>query len=138
MPKEKITLYIPKVFLQRIIAHAIKEYPLECCGILAGIADRIAKVYPMKNIERSSQAFFMDPEEQYQVFQEMEREKLELLGIYHSHPHSPAYPSSKDIELAFYPDAIMVIISLRSPPNPWVGAFKISEKEVKKIKLKII
>ncbi len=138
MPKEKSVLYIPKVFLERIIAHAAQEYPEECCGILAGKAGRISKVYPMKNIERSSQAFFMDPEEQYQVFQEMEREKLELLGIYHSHPHSPAYPSSKDIDLAFYPDVIMVIISLYSHQNPWVGAFKTSEKEVKKIKLKII
>lgn len=138
MPKEKISLYIPKAFLDKINAQAAQEYPRECCGILAGKKGRILKMYPIKNMESSSSSFFMDPEEQYRVFKEIEQENLKLLAIYHSHPHSDAYPSPKDIDLAFYPDTFMIIISLRHSQPPAIGVFKICAGKVKKIKFKIL
>lgn len=138
MSKEKVSIYIPKIFLEKIIAHAFQEYPLECCGLLAGKNNNILKVYPMKNTERSSSSYFMDPEEQYQVFKEIEQENLELTAIYHSHPHTPAYPSPKDIDLAFYPDTFMIIISLCQPQKPMVAAFKIWAGLVQKIAIKIL
>lgn len=138
MPKEKISLYIPKTFVDRIIAHAMQEYPLECCGILAGKKGRICKMYPMRNMEDSSSSYLMDPEEQYRVFKELEQENLELLAIYHSHPHSSPYPSQKDIDLAFYPGTYMLIISLRQPQNPVFGVFKICAGKISKIKFKIL
>lgn len=137
MPKKRL-LYIPQAFLDEIIAHASREYPLECCGLLAGKYNKIIKVFPMKNTEKSPSSYFMDPAEQYQVFQQMEEEELELLAIYHSHPHSIAYPSQKDIDLAYYPDTFQIIISLRPRQNPTVAAFKISEGGIKKIEMKIL
>ncbi len=92
----------------------------------------------MKNTEKSPSSYFMDPAEQYQVFQQMEEEELELLAIYHSHPHSIAYPSQKDIDLVYYPDTFQIIISLRPRQNPTVAAFKISEGGIKKIEMKIL
>lgn len=137
MPKDKICLYLPKNFLKKIITHAQKEYPLECCGLLAGKRRRIIKAYPMQNKERSSSSYLMDPEEQYQVFQQIEGEKLELLAIYHSHPFTPAYPSAKDIDLAFYPEALMVIISLIDYSKPSINLFQVKQGKVKKGLLKI-
>ncbi|MGB9699927.1 MAG: M67 family metallopeptidase [Thermodesulfobacteriota bacterium] len=136
MAKEKVFINIPKVFLEKMITHAFQEYPLECCGILAGKNCKVWKIFPMKNMERSSSSYFMDPEEQYQVFKEIEQEELELLAIYHSHPHSPAYPSPKDIELAFYPETSMIIISLLNPQKPSIKAFQVKERKVKKQTLK--
>lgn len=92
----------------------------------------------MENIEKSSSSYFMDPVAQYQVFQEIEQKKLELVAIYHSHPHSDAYPSPKDIDLAYYPDTFLLIISLRQLQKPNVAAFRIEEGRVKKIAIKIL
>lgn len=136
MRKEKVFISIPKIFLEKIIAHASQEYPLECCGILAGKNNKIFKIYPMENIEKSPISYFMDPKAQYQVFKELEQEKLELLAIYHSHPNSPAYPSPKDINLAFYPKTFMIIISLINPQRPSVKSFQIKNGKVKRLPLK--
>lgn len=138
MPKEKVSICIPKVLLRKLIAHASREYPLECCGILAGKNNKILKVFPMKNTEKSPSSYFMDPAEQYQVFRQLEQENLELLAIYHSHPYSDAYPSPKDIDLSYYPDTFMVIISLRQLQNPAVAAFRIEEGRMEKIAIKIL
>lgn len=132
---ENISLSISKFFLDEIIAHARRDYPQECCGILAGRKGEIIRVYPMENMEKSSSTYFMNPEEQYQVFQEIDREGLELLAIYHSHPHALAYPSARDIELAFYPDVLMMIISLLDFQNPFVAVFEVKEGKVKKANL---
>jgi len=92
----------------------------------------------MQNKERSSSSYLMDPEEQYQVFQQIEREKLELLAIYHSHPFTPSYPSAKDIDLAFYPEALMMIISLMTYSKPSINVFQVKQGKVKKGILKIL
>lgn len=90
----------------------------------------------MENLEKSPISYFMDPEAQYQVLKEIEQEKLELLAIYHSHPNSPAYPSPKDIDLAFYPETFIIITSLIDPQRPSVNAFRIKHGEVKRLPLK--
>ena len=54
----------------------------------------------------------MEPEEQLRVFQEIEKKGLEVSAIYHSHPHTAAFPSQRDVDNAFYPDSLILIISL--------------------------
>jgi proteasome lid subunit RPN8/RPN11 len=44
---------------------------------------------------------------------EIRAARLELLGIYHSHPEGENKPSPTDIARAFYPDAAYFIISVR-------------------------
>jgi proteasome lid subunit RPN8/RPN11 len=61
---------------------------------------------------------------------EIERQGWELLGIYHSHPHTQAYPSPTDVALAFYPDALYFIVSLADPDQPAVRAFRIVKDEL--------
>ena len=111
-------LEIPEELLKRIIEHARQEYPLESCGILAGTNGRITKTYPMANKEKSSSCYLMEPEEQLRVFQEIEKEGLELTAIYHSHPHTAAYPSQRDVDYAFYADSLILIISLMEKEVP--------------------
>ncbi len=112
--------------LQKIVEHAQAEAPLEACGLLAGVGATVERVYPMENADHSETSFQLNPEEQYRVFVEIEELGQELVGIYHSHPHSSAYPSARDVDMAYYPEAVYVIVSLLGP-RPEVRAFRIRD-----------
>jgi [CysO sulfur-carrier protein]-S-L-cysteine hydrolase len=123
--------------LNRIIEHARQEYPLESCGILAGKNGRITEFYPMANKKRSSSCYLMEPEEQLRVFQEIEKHGLGLLAIYHSHPHTAAFPSQQDVDYAFYPDSLILIISLMEKEVPQIGAFQIEKGKIERKAVKV-
>jgi proteasome lid subunit RPN8/RPN11 len=91
-------LEMPEELLNRIIGDARQEYPLESCGILAGKDGKITGSYPIVNTEKNSSGYRMEPEEHLRVFQEIERNGLELSAIYHSHPHTGAFPTQTDIQ----------------------------------------
>ena len=117
--------------LAEIIDHCRKEYPQEACGILAGKEGNIEEIYPMRNVsEKPETCYFMEPKEQLTVMKEMRTRGLEMVGIYHSHIDSPAEPSARDIELAFYSEVVYVIVSLTDKGNPSIRAFRIIEKNI--------
>ena len=91
----------------------------------------------MENTEKSSSSYLMAPEEQLRVFREVEEEALELSAIYHSHPHSPAFPSQRDVDYAFYRDSLILIISLMDPKGPQLGVFQIENGKIQQKGLKI-
>jgi len=127
---------IPQKLLNQIIEHSKQEHPLEACGILAGRNGVVEKVYQMQNVSETPATFyFMKPEEQLKVFKEMRKLNLEMIAIYHSHIDSPAHPSAKDLELAFYPEAIYIIISLQDFDNPHIQGFKIIENKIEEEKI---
>jgi proteasome lid subunit RPN8/RPN11 len=136
--KDLPDLEIPEHLLNRILEHARQEYPLESCGILAGKLGKITKFYPLGNTEKSSSCYLMEPEEQLRVFQEIEKEELELSAIYHSHPHTAAFPSQRDVDYAFYPDSLILIISLMEKKVPQIGAFQIEEGKIEEKAIKVV
>ena len=125
--------------LKKMIDHCIAGLPNEACGILAGKAGRVEKVYCLRNARPGPASYEMDPEEQFRVLKDIRREGLALAGIFHSHPSSPAYPSGIDVERAYwpgtlfpnYPEAVYVILSLRDRGTPVVKGFHISDGAVK-------
>jgi proteasome lid subunit RPN8/RPN11 len=68
---------------------------------------------------------------------EIRNNSEEMLGIYHSHVASEAYPSSHDVELALYPEVSYVIISIKDKKNPSIRSFKIIEGKITEEELKI-
>ena len=120
-------IYMKKEQVDEILAHSRGEAPAEACGILAGREGRVERVYQMVNMDRSSSTFLMEPKEQLKVMKEIRGAGLELTGIYHSHPESEAYPSAHDVELAFYPEASYVIISLKDAGSPGIKSYRIAE-----------
>ena len=118
---------IPRKLLAEMIVHAQEEAPTEACGILAGKNGRILKLYRARNADRSRVSYRLDPEEQYRIFEDIEARGWELVGIYHSHPTSPAIPSDTDEKQAGYPEASYVLISLTDPDAPQVRAFRLEE-----------
>jgi proteasome lid subunit RPN8/RPN11 len=111
---------IPKELLDAIVAHARRETPNEVCGWLAGEGDEIRRVYPVPNVAGDPQVGCrMDPEIQLSTVREIRDLGLELTGIYHSYPRTPAVPSVRDGELA-YPEAVHFIVSLAAPSPRFV------------------
>lgn len=113
-----------------MIEHSRRESPHEACGMLAGKHEKVERVYQMTNTDKSSETFFMDPKEQFKVMKETRNLGLKMVGIYHSHPETEAYPSAHDVELAFYPEISYVIISLRDKDNPRIRLFRIVDGEI--------
>jgi len=121
-------LYLTKKQAEKLIKHSKRESPDEACGILAGKEGKVEKVYPMTNTDKSAKTFFMDPKEQLKVMKEIRNLGLEMAGIYHSHLETDAYPSAHDVELAFYPEASYVIVSIKDKDKPNIKSFKIDEE----------
>lgn len=109
-----------------MVRHADSEYPNEACGLIAGLDGRAEKVFPMRNSEESPVTYVIDSKDQFQAFSEMEEQGWKLLGIYHSHTHTPAYPSPTDVRLAAYPDALYLIVSLQNREEPEIKAYRIN------------
>ena len=116
---------VSKRFYEEMIAHALEDDSIECCGVLAGTDGSFLKLYRMTNVENSPYRFSWDPRELLPVWNDMEDNNWEHRAVYHSHTHSEAYPSSTDVRLASWPEAFYMIVSLMDKDNPDVRAFRI-------------
>jgi len=125
------------VFYEEIVEQGLREFPNECCGLIAAEGDAPVKVFPMRNADASPVTYRLDGKEQLRVFDEMDEQGWELWGIYHSHTHSEAYPSETDIKLAFYPDARYLLLSLADRTAPVLRSFRITDGEVTEEELTI-
>jgi len=133
----KEMIKIPKSIYLQIIEHAKRESPLECCGILGGKDHTVEKAFELQNTERSPVRYTMSPQEQLKVFEEMEKESMEMVAVYHSHTHTIPFPSETDVKLAFYPEVSSIIISLREE-DPMVKAFRVGKEAIYLEKIEVI
>ncbi len=129
---------IPQALLEEIVAHAREEAPNECCGLLGGGGGEARTVHRTTNTFASPLRYEIDAMEQYRTMQEIEAAGDELVGIYHSHTRSEAYPSQTDINLAEgWPDPLYLICSLLDPDAPVVRAFAIRDGDVREVDLDV-
>ena len=129
-------LCIPKEIFEEMLLHCKEAYPNEACGILAGNGEEVFKVYKMSNIEKSPVSYEFDSREHIKAIRDMRENNHKMLAIFHSHPSSPAYPSAKDMNLAFYEDCVYVIVSLIEQ-EPVVKGFSIREGAVKEVRISV-
>ncbi len=83
--------------VEEIVAHARRDHPDECCGVIAGRQGRATRVIAMTNAERSPTGFSFDAQEQLRVWRDLDDRDEDLLVVYHSHTMTEAYPSRTDI-----------------------------------------
>ena len=121
---------IPRSIYQKMIDHARREAPVECCGILGGKDKTVQKSFEIKNVESSPVQFLIDPQEQLNVFEEMEETSMDMVAIYHSHPHTIPFPSEMDVQKTFDPETPSIIISLKEKDDPVVKAFRIGKEAI--------
>jgi [CysO sulfur-carrier protein]-S-L-cysteine hydrolase len=117
-----------------MIAHARAEAPNECCGMVASRDGEAVTVYRAENAAASPLRYEIDGAEQYRIQMAIDEADLDLGAIYHSHTRSAPYPSQTDINLAFYPDALYVIVGL-ADGDPEVRAFTIRDGQVAEAEL---
>ena len=128
---------ISRSLLDEIIQHAREDAPNECCGMVASRDGEAVAVHRAENTAHSPLRYEMDPAEIYRIVQkEIDDQGLDLGIIYHSHTRSAPYPSQTDINLAFYPDTLYVIVGVAAP-EPDVRAFTIRDGDVNEVGLEI-
>ena len=87
---------------QTMRRHVTAQAPLEACGLLAGKQDAVETVLRVRNADQSPVRFRMDAQEQYNAFEWIDANSLDLVGIFHSHPTGPETVSPTDIAEAAY------------------------------------
>jgi proteasome lid subunit RPN8/RPN11 len=120
-----------------MIAHARRAAPAECCGFLVGRDRDVFCSVEMDNISTSPTAFQIDAAAHIELRRLLRRARppLTILGVYHSHPGSAAYPSDTDVAQCFYPDWVQVIVSLAAR-TPVVRGFRIAAGQVTPVALR--
>ena len=125
-------LTIGKEFADDMIAHAQQEDPNECCGILAGRTDVVAKSYRIANATPSPYRYVMQPQDMMNAMRDSDANGWDIMAFYHSHTHSPAYPSPTDVRMAqqsgwLGDDVYYILVSLQDKANPQIRTFRIAE-----------
>jgi [CysO sulfur-carrier protein]-S-L-cysteine hydrolase len=110
--REARPLVIPSEFHDAMVAHCVREAPLECCGLLGGVAPLVSSIHPMRNASASEVRYDADPRDLISAVQSLRSRKAEILAIYHSHPRWAAIPSQTDLRENHYGDVPRIIVSL--------------------------
>jgi proteasome lid subunit RPN8/RPN11 len=107
-------LRITSAAFDAIVVHAREAAPRECCGLLIGVGAQIESAHPSRNIDPSAGRFLIDPHDHFAAIRAAREGGRQVVGVYHSHPSTPARPSASDLADASYAEYAYVIISLAS------------------------
>jgi proteasome lid subunit RPN8/RPN11 len=125
-----------RALYDEMVEHARAEAPNECCGMIASNNGEAVTVFRAENAAASPLRYEIDGAEQYRIQMEIDDAGLDLGAIYHSHTRSRPYPSQTDINLAFYPETLYVIVGLAGD-EPEVRAFHIRDGQVAEAELEV-
>jgi len=105
-------LVIPAEYHDAMVAHCVREAPLECCGLLGGVAPLVSSFHPLRNASASEVRYDADPRDLIAAVQSLRARGAEILAIYHSHPRWAAVPSRTDLAENHYGEVPRIIVSL--------------------------
>ena len=118
-------LMIDRAVYEEIESHLRACLPAEGCGLLAtrfdadGRPEHVEWFYPGSNLDDSRTSYTMDPREVVTALKDMDARGWRLGAIVHSHPLTPATPSATDLRHAYYPGALMLIVSFTMVTPQW-------------------
>jgi proteasome lid subunit RPN8/RPN11 len=113
--------------LDAVIAHAREDAPAECCGVLLGTARGITDARRARNLAADPNRFLIDPKNHIDARREARAADLDVVGFYHSHPHSAAVPSGTDVAEATYAGHLYLIVSLAGE-RPDARLYRLDER----------
>ena len=129
---------IARSLIDEMVAHAREDLPNECCGMIGGRDGEATEVVRVVNSAASPLRYEMDPQGQYNALKSIEDGGGELLGIYHSHTKSAAYPSQTDVNQAVaWPEQAYVIVSLADAEAPDVKAYLLKDLRIADVALEV-
>lgn len=133
---------IPADQFERIVAQGREGKPLEICGLLGGTRTgkdaAVVEAYPIDSDDKSELTYTLNATGYIKAVRDIEKRGLQVVGIYHTHPATVAYPSKTDVARAhwgdtedlLFPDYAYLIVSLRDPANPEPHSFKINGRNI--------
>ena len=123
------SLTLPRALYRALVEEAGRSLPNECCGLLGGYEHTVKEILPATNALSSPTAFEIAPRELFELMRRLRNKKLQLVGIYHSHPAGDNAQSARDRERAYYPEAAYVIASPLADALTPVRAFRLRGQE---------
>ena len=96
--------------LDEVGAHAHDTLPAECCGVLLGCSDEVVEAVRTGNLSEDPNRYQLDPRDHIAARRAARDRGLEVVGFYHSHPHSEPEPSIADLAEATYPGHLYLIV----------------------------
>ena len=112
-----------------MVAHCWAGLPLEACGLLGGTGDSATACYPTANVAESALVYTVDPKGFLHADRDAEARGLTILGVFHSHTHTAAYPSPTDVAQAPDPGWHYVLVSL-ADDAPVVRSYRIVDGNI--------
>jgi proteasome lid subunit RPN8/RPN11/uncharacterized damage-inducible protein DinB len=109
-----------------MLAHAREAASRECCGLLVGSGTTIDESIRSTNLDPDPNRYRIDPKVHIETNRRLRGSGRGVIGVYHSHPHSPAIPSRTDYLEAYYSEFIWVIVSLAAPEAEAVAAYRLT------------
>ena len=131
-------LTLPREMVDAVVAHARRDHPDECCGVISSKDGVPSRLFEMENAERSPTFYRFDAQEQLAVWRAMDDADEVPFVIYHSHTATEAYPSRTDITIAGYPDAHYVLVSTRYDDEVEFRSFRIVDAVVTEEEVNIV
>jgi len=137
------TLRLSREQFDAVVAHCLDGLPDEACGLFAGPADEAGEatgdvevVYPTTNADGSARTFTVDSRDLIKAMRDAEHRGLALIGVFHSHTHTDAYPSQTDVRQASYPEWVYSIVSLRHA-EPVLRAYRVRDGEIAEVAVEV-
>lgn len=117
--------------LDEIVAHALREAPNECCGVIAGRDGAARALHATENVAASPFRFEIDGLALMRLIDRFEADGDELAAIYHSHTRSEPYPSQTDLNFAaLWPGVEWLIVGVPRDGEPVVRTYRIEDGRV--------
>ena len=132
------SIQIPRTIINQILAHAQCSAEEEICGLISEKNGSVQRCYPIHNVATNPVALYrMDGKEQIDAMRQMRENNENLFAIYHSHPHSEAYPSATDLSEAQYPDVVYIIVSLNTKGVLDLRAYKLNGTQITPLEISL-
>jgi proteasome lid subunit RPN8/RPN11 len=124
-------LRLTKDIYMEMIGHCLSGLPDEACGLLVGSygGDEASHLFVTKNAAASAMIYEIDPKDMLRVDREAQALGADIMGVFHSHTHTDAYPSPTDVAQALDPGWHYVLVSLRDT-HPVVRSYAIVNGEI--------
>ena len=124
-------LRLPRDMYMEMVAHCLSGLPDEACGLLVGSygGDEAKDLFPTSNAAASAMRYEIDPKELLQVDRAARELGADIMGVFHSHTHTDAYPSPTDVAQATDPGWHYVLVSLRDT-HPVLRSYRIQRGEI--------
>jgi len=129
---------IARALLDRIVAHARRDFPNECCGMVAVRDGAAVAIHEATNFAASPLRFEVEGREIIRAQDAFEEDGAEMGAIYHSHTRSEPYPSQTDVNFARgWPGVEWLIVGVPRDGEPTVRSYRIDDGVIEEVEVQV-